>query len=63
MKFGDALEALEDGKRATRAIWAGNEAFISARDGIPYWQSNDHPEQVYHPDAGDLFAKDWEILS
>ncbi|OWK36882.1 Thoeris anti-defense Tad2 family protein [Fimbriiglobus ruber] len=60
MDFGQALAAVKAGGNATRQEWAANGAHIFLSEGVIQWQSKDHPPQVYHPNAGDMLAEDWQ---
>lgn len=68
MNFGEALQALKEGKTITREAWGDDRTKVAPHteaDGllIGQWSSKDHPPQVYHANWRDLTADDWKVLA
>lgn len=65
MNFGDAITALKQGKAVKREGWTDGAKlamFKEAAADMIGWSSNDHPQQVYHPNIPEMLAEDWETV-
>jgi len=52
MNFGEAIEAIKEGKRAKRAGWNGKDQYIELATCIGYKNSHGEMVNVEHKDAG-----------
>ena len=52
MNFGEAIEAIKEGKRAKRAGWNGKDQYIELATCIGYKNSHGEMVNAEHKDAG-----------
>jgi hypothetical protein len=71
LNFGQALEALKEGKRVCRSGWNGKGMYLELQrpdahskmgHPYPYMKGVDDKLFPWNPNALDLMAEDWQIL-
>ena len=61
MNFGEAIQAMKDGKRVLRTDWENKWLAINnLKYGYPFvYCCQDNP--VWYPNQEDMLAEDWEV--
>lgn len=62
LEFPQAIDAVIDGKKITRQVWADQNIFGHIKDGVLKIRMSDGQDHEWILTDGDMFAVDWKVV-